>query len=60
MSDVKKCDKCGAIYSCDENTRVTITVAKQYTGAFGTYPEEYRSDLCKKCSNELLKFLEVK
>ena len=61
MADAKKCDRCGTLYE-DHKQEYFITHL-EYTGKlppFHPYEAIPRKDLCPKCYQELLEFLNVK
>ena len=48
--NAKKCDRCGAFYSPNNEGRV-FTVNK------GSFPSNYTLDLCPKCHDDLITFM---
>lgn len=52
MSDLKQCDRCGAIYQPSSHTKVVV----KHKASF-MHIEESTYDLCPKCYEELKEFL---
>lgn len=61
MAEAKKCDRCGTLY---EDHKVEYLIIRlEYTGIRTPFPRDQaipRKDLCPKCYQELLEFLNVK
>lgn len=64
MADAKKCDRCGKLFEpyniddgCKVPSRYTNILLKNISLVKGAYKEFGEYDLCKECSDSLLKWL---
>lgn len=55
MSDIKKCDRCGATYKPEYNMKVTVETGKHWLDTDPTVSVHY--DLCTACFAKLKEFL---